>query len=226
MHRPTRLPAFALLALAAGTALAQAQAVGVASSSPFLPAAGAGPLTGPSDTVEFAGVSSVNNQTMISLYDVATKRGRWINVGGKLDGTEVLSYDANKEQVVVRIYGQLKMLSMRKSSVAGTGSSVAAVAAASSNANANVTSLVAAVDAPATPAPQTAKDRPTTPQAKQEEEARMFVSDMLEIGMQHRKAYEEAQKSAASVGTTSGVAAGTAYTPVLAPASPTPAPAH
>jgi hypothetical protein len=39
--------------------------------------------------------------------------------------------------------------------------------------------------------------QPQAPEiAKQEREARMLVSDLLEIGMQQRKAYEEAQKKA------------------------------
>jgi hypothetical protein len=37
---------------------------------------------------------------------------------------------------------------------------------------------------------------PSTP-AEAEREARMLVSDLLEIGMQQRKAYEEAQRKAA-----------------------------
>ena len=43
-------------------------------------------------------------------------------------------------------------------------------------------------------------EAPATPevQQKQETEARMLVSDLLEIGMAQRKAYEDAQRRAAT----------------------------
>jgi len=57
---------------------------------------------------------------------------------------------------------------------------------------------------------------PPTPetQAKQETEARMLVSDLLEIGMAQRRAYEEAQRKAAEAG------GGNSAAPT--PAAPTP----
>ena len=61
-----------------------------------------------------------------------------------------------------------------------------------------------AADATAASGPTTLTDpaKPAAPVvaptiARQEEEARMLVSDLLEIGMAQRKAYEEAQKKAA-----------------------------
>jgi hypothetical protein len=54
---------------------------------------------------------------------------------------------------------------------------------------------------PAAPALAAVKPQPPpTPAAiaHQEQEARMLVSDLLEIGMAQRKAYEEAQKKAAA----------------------------
>jgi hypothetical protein len=57
---------------------------------------------------------------------------------------------------------------------------------------------VAAAAAPVAP-PTPKPEAPATPesQAKAETEARMLVSDLLEIGMAQRKAYEEAQRRAA-----------------------------
>ena len=68
------------------------------------------------------------------------------------------------------------------------------------------TDLTGPANPPATPpagpvfdpnAKPTGEAKPLTV-ARQEEEARMLVSDLLEIGMAQRKAYEEAQKKAAS----------------------------
>jgi hypothetical protein len=52
------------------------------------------------------------------------------------------------------------------------------------------------VPAQAAPMPAPAPSGPMTPevQARQETEARMLVSDLLEIGMAQRRAYEEAQR--------------------------------
>jgi hypothetical protein len=60
----------------------------------------------------------------------------------------------------------------------------------------------AAASAPTTVAPTNSAPTPAQPAApltvaRQEEEARMLVSDLLEIGMAQRKAYEEKQKQAA-----------------------------
>lgn len=71
---------------------------------------------------------------------------------------------------------------------------------------------------PATPKPEA----PATPesQVKAETEARMLVSDLLEIGMAQRKAYEEAQKRAAE-----GNATPPANSATTTAAGTTPAPA-
>jgi hypothetical protein len=52
---------------------------------------------------------------------------------------------------------------------------------------------------PQTPPPGAKPPPPAIPetQQKQEMEARMLVSDLLEIGMAQRRAYEEAQRKAA-----------------------------
>jgi hypothetical protein len=55
-------------------------------------------------------------------------------------------------------------------------------------------------DSAAAPVAAPKPEGPATPPsiAKQEEDARMLVSDLLEIGMAQRKEYEEKQKRAAS----------------------------
>lgn len=157
-------------------------------TSPFLPAPGTTVIVTQPETLEFAGVSVVSKQTLISLYDTKEKRGRWIPVGGKSEGIEVVSYDGAHDQVVVRQAGQLKTLVLRKPS------KMSATVAPMMAGNQATPAMVP------TPVASTTSNQPKKPltQAQQEEEARMFVADMLDIGMQNRKAYEEAQKKAAA----------------------------
>jgi hypothetical protein len=177
-----------------------------------MPAAGTvAPAPAAADTLEFAGVSMLKKQTMVSLYDTREKRGRWIAVGAKADGIEVVSYDANHDQVVVKQGGQLKILTLRKpNKLPANPLTVAAPAPA-----------FGATATPMPVQPVVASTEPKKPltQAQQEEEARMFVADMLDIGMQSRKAYEEAQKKAEAEKAAAKAAGGTvpAPTPVVAP---------
>jgi hypothetical protein len=88
---------------------------------------------------------------------------------------------------VVMISGTRKEISMRKASVA------AASPAPVNRAPVNfVTSQALVSNAPAPP-PAVAG----TPEQEQRE-ARMLVSDLLEIGVQQRKAYQDAKQKAAS----------------------------
>jgi hypothetical protein len=178
-------PAFALSSFAENS---------LPQTSPFLPAGGTTTVVAMQpETLEFAGVSVVAKQTLISLYDIREKKGRWIAVGTKSEGIEVVSYDGAHDQVVVRQGGQLKTLTLRKpGKVTGTPASQVA------GGYVTPAPLVAPTTgaAPVAPNPNLPK-KPLTV-AQQEEEARMFVADMLDIGMQNRKAYEEAQKKAAA----------------------------
>ena len=99
----------------------------------------------------------------------------------------------NKLNRQITVGGQEKLHTLRSPAISGGGANPTLVSTGFS-----------------TPAPSTAGPTPGptqgTPQpppapgsvAQQETEARMLVSDLLEIGMQQRKAYEEAQKKAAA----------------------------
>lgn len=152
--------------------------------SPFLPAPGTAPaVAAAGDIHELAGVSSTGKSTLVCIYDNQAKRSRWIAVSATVDGIKVLSFDAAKDEATIKVGEQQKTLRMRKAAVAG-----------SVNAGANAAAF-------ATPAPTVTQGTPQPPPApgsvaQQETEARMLVSDLLEIGIQQRKAYEEAQKKA------------------------------
>jgi len=206
-----------LLAAAVAFALGFAGRAAAQATSPFLPAPGSDPaVAAPVENIEFSGVV-IGKKTLIILYDKTAKKPRHIPLGDTIDGISVLAYDASRDQVVVKVGGEQKLLTLRKATGianAGTPAPPALNPAMNFNVPAPVdvvqkiqppppSSAPAVAETPvvAAPAVNPAKpEAPATPPtiAKQEEEARMLVSDLLEIGMAQRKAYEEKQKQAAS----------------------------
>lgn len=194
-------PVAAALALGlAGSAVAQTPLL---KNSPFMssgaPQASAGPAN---EAYQFAGVSTVGKTTYVSLFDTQSKKGRWIPLGTEVDGIKILTYDAPRDQVVVHIGGVEKLLTLRKAH--GTLNAPTSFVPAPSSSGFAIPTPAAFAPVPA-PLPVSAQPneavavKPPAPplpegQAKQEQEARMLVSDLLEIGMAQRKAYEEAQK--------------------------------
>lgn len=173
-------------------------AADVPKDSPFLPNSSGKAATSPSESLEFAGVSTVGKKTMINLYDGEQKHGFWVEVGATSDGVTVLKYDSAHDQVTVRRDGVEKTLPLRAAGAVASGP-------------VNTLPIVPPVAPPvammpqpapnaadATTAPAAPMDAAAQKRARQEEEARMLVSDLLEIGMAQRKAYEEAQRKAAA----------------------------
>ncbi len=235
---------FALLvAASAGTSgdLFAAETSGVPKNSPFMPAtSGATAVVSVSESIEFAGISSVGKRTDLIFHDKAAKKSRWVGVGETVEGISVVSFDPRRDEAVVKINGVQKTLALRKGSRTASGPAPAPVAVmppaggfavatpplplpgaeplVGTNPTPGQTTAAPAPAAP--PVPPAVPAGPATPAqvAKQESDARMLVSDLLEIGMAQRKAYEEAHRRAAQ-----GEAAPAATTP--APAQPGNAPA-
>jgi hypothetical protein len=182
---PRLHPFVALAVLLVGSGLS-GRAETAPSDSPFLPAkpAPADSRSESSEPFQLSAIGVVEGKTYVSLYETADKRSHWIAVGGSLGKIQIVSCDVDAEQAVIRVDGKLKTLSLPK----------ATVSAAATVALPNPT--------PSAPAAGAA-DQPGTPPASalseedQAREARMLVTDLLEIGMQQRKAYEDAQKKAA-----------------------------
>lgn len=189
--------------------------------SPFLPpeAANAGSVSS-GETIEFAGVI-IGRKTDLIFYDKTTKKSRWVSLGETNEGIQAIRYDAERATAEVRINGVAKTLPLRKSNLAAAvinpANPIAPVAPAYAGFNIAppAPALVAPAAQPVTgagaapgaaptgteiaPQPGAATVTPaSTPAeqvvAKQEAEARNLVSDLLEIGMAQRKAYEEAQR--------------------------------
>lgn len=220
MHRSNDRFRFAAVAAfaAAGACLAgEAPPLALPKQSPFLPPAGAhAPAAAAAgENLEFAGVTSLGKRTDLIFHDTGAKKNHWVGLGETKEGIQVVSYDEGREQAVIKHQGVQKTLPLRKG--ARTVASPAAplppgvlppVAPALP-----VAAVPNVVFAPAQPAPATATPPPMEPpaldptkpagppvpevQQRQETEARMLVSDLLEIGMAQRRAYEEAQRKAA-----------------------------
>jgi hypothetical protein len=183
LRRPVLLLAFS--ASVAAWSFAQSAPTGK-SSSPFMPPGGS-PVAPQNDagTHELVGVISSGKDTLVGITDRSTRKSLWIPVGKSLDGIEVISYEPKQDTATLRIAGMLKVVTMKAPAPANTAPSRGAP----------VASTVPTMSAP--PAPQSPTPAIPAAQAEQEREARMLVSDLLEIGIQQRKAYEEAQRKAA-----------------------------
>lgn len=205
-----------LLTLASALALPAAAQSAV---SPFMPpeAANAGAVSS-GETIEFAGVI-VGRKTDLIFYDKTAKKSRWVSLGDTSDGIQAIRYDAERGTAEVRINGVAKTLTLRKSNVTAAAinpaNPIAPVAPAHTGFNVPgpATAALSAPPAPDVVATQSPAANPSvaanqpgaatvTPPStpaeqavvKQEQEARMLVSDLLEIGMAQRKAYEDAQR--------------------------------
>ncbi len=216
----------------AAAAWAQDKPLGLPKNSPFedrrKPAA---QVAAASETIEFAGVSAMGKRTDLVIHDKTSKKSHWIAEGETKEGITVLKYDARREQVVVKVNGAEKILQLRKGS--GPVNAVAGVPSLPSGFNTpmptasvvqtnqqpgpsgGAPSPIAESPVAAAAQPTPKPEGPPTPegQQKQETEARMLVSDLLEIGMAQRKAYEDAQRRAASGETTPPAAAAGAPAP-------------
>jgi hypothetical protein len=182
MLRKLRIPALAALGL-----VASASGQTLVANSPFAAAGGGSGSAGArAEAYELAGSTSQDSQVSVCIFDRQNKRSEWIAVGDTIDGIRVVSYDAASDAAVVTVNGTRKDLVMRKDAVASAGPSYTPPTAPSGNAQ--VASLV--------PVPPAASALPGTAAAEQRE-ARMLVSDLLEIGIQQRKAYQDAKQRAA-----------------------------
>lgn len=181
MSTVSRLVCSAVIGLAASCV-----AIAAEPKSPFGQAGDTAKSAQPAQGLEFTGISSIGDKRMVNLYDTEHKRSFWIELGATSGGITVVKYEADKDQITIRQNGAEKVLPLR----AAAGIAHAAVPATPAM-------------GPSAPAGATPTSTPTpTPisqlsPARQEEEARMLVSDLLEIGMAQRRAYEEAQKKAA-----------------------------
>ena len=171
------LPAFAVAA--------DARAQTPITESPFLPPATAAATAKGSTPYELAGMSVAGKATLLSITRVRDKRSFWVPVGQTVSEITAVSYDPKTDQATIKAEGQLLTLSMRKSVVVSAPVSRQPIPTPATEFR------PATLPAVSIPPP------PATEQEEKETEARMLVTDLLEIGQEQRRAYEEAQRQAA-----------------------------
>ena len=143
-------------------------------ASPFLPpdSGGKAAPAAPAPTLanlQFASVLSFGREILISVYNVQTNEGVWIPVGDEAEGIRVITYDPDNEEVTVLSAGVTARLKLREASFASGG-------------------LIRPL-----PTLEQEYGRPLTVE-EQETEARMLVSDLLEIGMKERERQRELRR--------------------------------
>ena len=150
--------------------------------SPFVARGGQNPTSppaaqAPADAIlEFSGVTKIGGTTLVCITTLSDKRSTWIEVGKIVSGIHAVSYQADTGTATVRQNGREVTLPIKQPTYA-PGSLVA------------VQPMMPSGPAPvASVAPVVAVTN-----EEKETEARMLVSDLLEIGMIQRKAYQEAQ---------------------------------
>jgi hypothetical protein len=178
-----------LLTLLAFGGLLRARTQTLVGNSPFMPAGkGGGAAAAANEAYELAGSAVFGADVSVCIYERQAKRSQWIAVGDTVDGVRVVSFDPANDMAVVSVLGANKELSLRKASSASAPGQSFALRSPPSG------SSQAAFTAPAAPA---AASTPETA-AQEQREARMLVSDLLEIGLQQRKAYQDAKQKSAS----------------------------
>ena len=188
---PVRLLRLTALAAVAGAACAFGQTT-LVGDSPFAPAGTpAGTAAASAQAYELAGSSVEGKDVLVCIYDRQDKRSDWIPVGGSDGAVHVVSFDPERDRAVVTISGARKELTLRKASSASTTLTLADRPAVPVSAPQPPPAPVVAASAPSRP-PEV-----LTNAAREQQEARMLVSDLLEIGVQQRKAYQEARQKAA-----------------------------
>jgi hypothetical protein len=139
-------------------------------------------------------MSVAGKATLLSITRVRDKRSIWVPVGKSSGEITAISYDPKTDQATIRADGKVLTLTMRKSAVVSGPQA--------SQLRPQPPSAVPVSTRPGVPVPPVAiPPPPANAQEEKETEARMLVTDLLEIGQEQRKAYEEAQRQAAAKGT-------------------------
>jgi hypothetical protein len=146
------------------------------------------------------GVVATTQGTLLSILREADNLSFWISIGGTRDDVTVVSYDARTERAIIRTAGQTLTLPLRDAGVAPGENEIAAAPSPAEGTG----ETVPPPEPPASPdgdnaapaAPEAEPPAPPDSEAEQATEARMLVSDLLDIGQQQREAYEAAQKAA------------------------------
>jgi len=120
------------------------------------------------DQLEFTGLFSIGGETTFSLYDKTNKLTLWLPESGQDEGFSVSGFDSRSGEVRVRFAGETRSIPLNDNII---------------------TELKVVGSSGKKPAKKIVKKDPET--VRKEEEARMLVTDLLEIGMKEREKYRQ-----------------------------------
>lgn len=185
---------------ASGQGLPDISPFGGASNAAAAPTPKAGP-----DPYELVGMTVLGKETLLGVIRVKDKHSVWVPVGKTVENITAVSYDPRTDTAVIKAENQTLTVKMRKSVIVSAPATPLPrpapmpVYAAAPPVAAPIGSPAPAGNTAAatTPAPTTMPHIVLT-DAEKANEARMMVSDLLEIGQRQRQAYAEAQRQAAA----------------------------
>ncbi len=125
---------------------------------------------------QFTGVIVLEDAPLICVTDTNSNRSQWMKIGQTIAGVTLLRYSAEENQIAVTAGGRESTLAIKKRTFDP----------------AKYQSVTPVITAAPLPTASLAERVPITAKEK-ETDARMLVSDLLEIGMIQRKAYEKAK---------------------------------
>lgn len=158
---------------------------------PFLPAGPAAPVPATpvpdkSGRWELAGIIGTREAPTVRIHDTIEKDAAWLRAGDSFGPLKLISADVEAGTAVIQIGTERLVLGLRLAGVA-PGEAAAAVTEATRTAT-TATAMPPPLPSSGDPAADAKRDQDIA-----EREARMLVSDLLEISMVQRKAYEEKQ---------------------------------
>jgi len=201
-------PMRTILSLLASITTALAVGAGVESlqeRSPFLPpSAPKSAAQGDAlSSIELTGIFSLNGKPKFSVRDTSSGRSLWIGLGETEEGLTIRSYDESKSSVVIEGRGGSRNVVIREARVTTAPSTPIPIQVAGPPGQpARMATIIPnpppQQQRPQASQPQQATSAATGPKtdAEKERDARLLVSDLLEISIQERKRYEENQRRA------------------------------
>jgi hypothetical protein len=171
--------------------------------SPFVPPAApqqADANANALSTFELTGILSVGGKPQFSVRDTATGRSFWLGLGETQEGLTARSYDADTSSVVLEGRGARRNIVIREARVTTAVPPPPALAAVASQARQPPNPQIAtgATQPAAQPVTPAAKKQAVDAKGRTNEEAerdaRLLVSDLMELSVQERRRYEENQR--------------------------------
>lgn len=128
------------------------------------------------DKMEFTGLLGFGGEVTISLYDTETKQSLWVPLDGAEDGISVSGFDEENGTISVTLQGITREIAINENEIVALKRSEPVVPSGRS----------------APKKPVRIKDDETL---IKEEEARLFVSDLLANGMAQREEFRKAREA-------------------------------